>query len=182
MAATATIGSGVNAAERTRSLGGGLSSERTKIGVLGGGAWGTSLALHAARMGHDVSAVGLGWAFLMRAGCGSLLLACASWRHDMSAGGLCGSVCVGGDCGSSLVCGAGLGVVFCRLNSLADGGGASRIRHLRQPPGASHSHTRPDPATMLLQVLIWALEPEVVRQINEEHENKTYFPVSTPPS
>lgn len=32
----------------------GLSSERIKIGVLGGGAWGTALALHAARMGHDV--------------------------------------------------------------------------------------------------------------------------------
>ena len=34
--------------------GSGLSSERTKIGVLGGGAWGTALALHAARMGHGV--------------------------------------------------------------------------------------------------------------------------------
>ncbi|KAL4427998.1 hypothetical protein ABPG75_002087 [Micractinium tetrahymenae] len=32
----------------------GLSSERTRIAVLGGGAWGTSLALHAARMGHEV--------------------------------------------------------------------------------------------------------------------------------
>jgi hypothetical protein len=32
----------------------GLSAERTKIGVLGAGAWGTALALHCARMGHDV--------------------------------------------------------------------------------------------------------------------------------
>ena len=32
----------------------GLSSERTKVSVLGGGAWGTALALHASRMGHDV--------------------------------------------------------------------------------------------------------------------------------
>ena len=32
----------------------GLSSERTKVSVLGGGAWGSALALHAARMGHDV--------------------------------------------------------------------------------------------------------------------------------
>ncbi len=31
-----------------------LSSERTRVAVLGGGAWGTALALHAARMGHDV--------------------------------------------------------------------------------------------------------------------------------
>ena len=31
-----------------------LSSERTRIAVLGGGAWGTALALHAARMGHEV--------------------------------------------------------------------------------------------------------------------------------
>lgn len=61
--------------ERTRSTG--LSSERTNIAVLGGGAWGTALALHAARMGHDV--------------------------------------------------------------------------------------------------LLWALEPEVVQQVNEEHENKTYL-------
>ena len=38
--------------ERTRSTG--LSSERTNVAVLGGGAWGTALALHAARMGHDV--------------------------------------------------------------------------------------------------------------------------------
>lgn len=66
-----------NGTERTRSTG--LSSERTTIGVLGGGAWGTALALHAARMGHDV--------------------------------------------------------------------------------------------------LLWALEPEVVRQVNEEHENKTYLKV-----
>jgi phosphoglycerate dehydrogenase-like enzyme len=34
--------------------GSGLSSERVPVGVLGGGAWGTALALHAARMGHDV--------------------------------------------------------------------------------------------------------------------------------
>ncbi|PRW59103.1 glycerol-3-phosphate dehydrogenase [Chlorella sorokiniana] len=68
----AAAGSG---AERSRSTG--LSSERTNIGVLGGGAWGTALALHAARMGHDV--------------------------------------------------------------------------------------------------LLWALEPEVVRQVNEEHENNTYL-------
>lgn len=66
-----------NGTERTRSTG--LSSERTNIGVLGGGAWGTALALHAARMGHDV--------------------------------------------------------------------------------------------------LLWALEPEVVQQVNEEHENKTYLKV-----
>lgn len=32
----------------------GLSSERTKISVLGAGAWGTALAQHAARMGHEV--------------------------------------------------------------------------------------------------------------------------------
>ncbi|PSC69774.1 glycerol-3-phosphate dehydrogenase [Micractinium conductrix] len=32
----------------------GLSSERTRVSVLGGGAWGTALALHAARMGHEV--------------------------------------------------------------------------------------------------------------------------------
>lgn len=32
----------------------GLSEERTKIGVIGGGAWGTALALHCARMGHTV--------------------------------------------------------------------------------------------------------------------------------
>lgn len=32
----------------------GLSAERTKVGVLGAGAWGTALALHCARMGHDV--------------------------------------------------------------------------------------------------------------------------------
>ncbi|GAB4816038.1 hypothetical protein N2152v2_003084 [Parachlorella kessleri] len=33
--------------------GNGLSSERTRISVIGGGAWGTALALHASRMGHD---------------------------------------------------------------------------------------------------------------------------------
>lgn len=26
-------------------------------------------------------------------------------------------------------------------------------------------------------VLLWALEPEVVRQVNEQHENATYFKV-----
>lgn len=31
-----------------------LSDERGKVSVLGGGAWGTALALHAARKGHDV--------------------------------------------------------------------------------------------------------------------------------
>lgn len=31
-----------------------MSSELVKISVLGGGAWGTSLALHSARKGHDV--------------------------------------------------------------------------------------------------------------------------------
>ena len=31
-----------------------LSSERAKVSVLGGGAWGTALALHAGRKGHDV--------------------------------------------------------------------------------------------------------------------------------
>ena len=30
-----------------------LSQERTVVGVLGGGAWGTALAIHCARMGHD---------------------------------------------------------------------------------------------------------------------------------
>lgn len=30
-----------------------LSTERTKVGVIGGGAWGTALAMHCARMGHD---------------------------------------------------------------------------------------------------------------------------------
>ncbi len=30
-----------------------LSQERTKIGILGGGAWGTALSIHCARMGHD---------------------------------------------------------------------------------------------------------------------------------
>lgn len=30
-----------------------LSTERTTVGVIGGGAWGTALATHAARMGHD---------------------------------------------------------------------------------------------------------------------------------
>ncbi len=30
-----------------------LSQERTRVGVLGGGAWGTALAIHCARMGHD---------------------------------------------------------------------------------------------------------------------------------
>jgi glycerol-3-phosphate dehydrogenase (NAD(P)+) len=30
-----------------------LTHERTKITVIGGGAWGTALAIHAARMGHD---------------------------------------------------------------------------------------------------------------------------------
>lgn len=73
----AAPGTGGASAERSTSTG--LSSERTAIGVLGGGAWGTALALHAARMGHDV--------------------------------------------------------------------------------------------------LLWALEPEVVRSVNEEHENKAYLPV-----
>lgn len=27
---------------------------RTQVGVLGGGAWGTALAIHCARMGHEV--------------------------------------------------------------------------------------------------------------------------------
>lgn len=31
-----------------------LSNEVTKISVLGGGAWGTALALHCGRKGHDV--------------------------------------------------------------------------------------------------------------------------------
>lgn len=31
-----------------------LSSEKAHISVLGGGAWGTSLALHCGRKGHDV--------------------------------------------------------------------------------------------------------------------------------
>lgn len=31
----------------------GLSKERTRVGVIGGGAWGTALACHCARMGHD---------------------------------------------------------------------------------------------------------------------------------
>ena len=42
----------------------GLSSERTRVSVLGGGAWGTALALHAARMGHEVCVplgLGVGW-------------------------------------------------------------------------------------------------------------------------
>eukprot|EP00884_Botryococcus_braunii_P021955 jgi/Botrbrau1/8443/Bobra.0237s0062.1 len=30
-----------------------LTNERTKVGVLGGGAWGTALAIHTANMGHD---------------------------------------------------------------------------------------------------------------------------------
>ena len=30
-----------------------LSQERTRVGVIGGGAWGTALAIHCARMGHD---------------------------------------------------------------------------------------------------------------------------------
>lgn len=30
-----------------------LSAERTRVAVIGGGAWGTALALHCARMGHD---------------------------------------------------------------------------------------------------------------------------------
>ncbi|KAK9909230.1 hypothetical protein WJX75_009218 [Coccomyxa subellipsoidea] len=30
-----------------------LSKERTNVGVIGGGAWGTALAMHAAAMGHD---------------------------------------------------------------------------------------------------------------------------------
>lgn len=42
------------AANGGRTASGGLSSERARIGVLGGGAWGTALALHAARKGHDV--------------------------------------------------------------------------------------------------------------------------------
>mmetsp|Transcript_23872 Transcript_23872/g.42484 ORF Transcript_23872/g.42484 Transcript_23872/m.42484 type:complete len:100 (+) Transcript_23872:327-626(+) len=29
-----------------------LTVERTTVGVLGGGAWGTALAIHCARMGH----------------------------------------------------------------------------------------------------------------------------------
>jgi glycerol-3-phosphate dehydrogenase len=33
---------------------GGLSTETVKLGVIGAGAWGTSLALHAARKGHNV--------------------------------------------------------------------------------------------------------------------------------
>lgn len=32
----------------------GLSTERTNVGVVGGGAWGTALAVHCARMGHQV--------------------------------------------------------------------------------------------------------------------------------
>jgi glycerol-3-phosphate dehydrogenase len=32
----------------------GLSTERTSVGVVGGGAWGTALAVHCARMGHQV--------------------------------------------------------------------------------------------------------------------------------
>jgi glycerol-3-phosphate dehydrogenase (NAD(P)+) len=32
----------------------GLSEERTTVGVIGAGAWGTALAIHAARMGHAV--------------------------------------------------------------------------------------------------------------------------------
>jgi glycerol-3-phosphate dehydrogenase len=32
----------------------GLSNERTSVGVVGGGAWGTALAVHCARMGHQV--------------------------------------------------------------------------------------------------------------------------------
>jgi 3-hydroxyisobutyrate dehydrogenase-like beta-hydroxyacid dehydrogenase len=31
-----------------------LSSEKACIGVLGGGAWGSALALHCGRKGHDV--------------------------------------------------------------------------------------------------------------------------------
>jgi glycine/D-amino acid oxidase-like deaminating enzyme len=31
-----------------------LSNERTRVGVVGGGAWGTALAVHCARMGHEV--------------------------------------------------------------------------------------------------------------------------------
>ena len=30
-----------------------LSAEHVKVSVLGGGAWGTALAMHAARKGHD---------------------------------------------------------------------------------------------------------------------------------
>ncbi|GMH35922.1 hypothetical protein BSKO_03790 [Bryopsis sp. KO-2023] len=30
-----------------------LTTERTKVGVIGGGAWGTALGIHCARMGHD---------------------------------------------------------------------------------------------------------------------------------
>ncbi|KAK9820514.1 hypothetical protein WJX72_011174 [[Myrmecia] bisecta] len=30
-----------------------LSTERTKVAVIGGGAWGTALAMHCAQMGHD---------------------------------------------------------------------------------------------------------------------------------
>lgn len=30
-----------------------LSNERTRVGVIGGGAWGTALAIHCSRMGHD---------------------------------------------------------------------------------------------------------------------------------
>lgn len=33
----------------------GLSGEQTRVGVIGGGAWGTALAVHCARMGHQVS-------------------------------------------------------------------------------------------------------------------------------
>ena len=29
-----------------------FTDERTNIGVIGGGAWGTALAMHCARMGH----------------------------------------------------------------------------------------------------------------------------------
>jgi len=31
-----------------------LSTEKTRVSVLGGGAWGAALALHCARKGHDV--------------------------------------------------------------------------------------------------------------------------------
>eukprot|EP00878_Enallax_costatus_P006700 GHUV01007024.1.p1 GENE.GHUV01007024.1~~GHUV01007024.1.p1 ORF type:complete len:332 (+),score=54.13 GHUV01007024.1:182-1177(+) len=33
----------------------GLSGEQTRVGVIGGGAWGTALAIHCARMGHEVT-------------------------------------------------------------------------------------------------------------------------------
>lgn len=61
MAAAGTSGGGAvtaalaqHAHSSASPLGSALSSERTRVAVLGGGAWGTALALHAARMGHDV--------------------------------------------------------------------------------------------------------------------------------